>query len=139
MIPPGPGSVLDKNTNTYIPGSEDGKVAVDGSYIPPQNVEITDDGKILVAVKDSTGAVIVKEMSPPNPVLSQSSSSIGSVATTIAANPSAPFNPPKNVEMNPDLLPRPGQMPSGGVQGITDPSTVLSNSRYTGTTITVRP
>lgn len=139
IIPPGPGSVLDKNTNTYIPGREDGKVAVDGSYIPPQNVEITDDGKILVAVKDSTGAVIVKEMTPPSPVLSQNSSSIGSVATTITANPSKPVSTSKNVEVNPDLLPRPGQMPSGGVQGITDPSTVLSNSRFTDTTITVKP
>src|SRR5690606_12068793 len=54
VIPPGPDSVLDPNTNTYIPSASNGVVGSDGNYVPPKNVEITNDGKILVAVKDAS-------------------------------------------------------------------------------------
>jgi hypothetical protein len=40
IIPPGPGSILDKNSNTYIPGQEMGQVNTDGTYQPPENVAI---------------------------------------------------------------------------------------------------
>jgi hypothetical protein len=69
IIPPGPGSVLDSNTNTYIPASNDGKVATDGSYIPPKNVEITGDGKIFVATTTKTGETRVQEVTKPSPVV----------------------------------------------------------------------
>ena len=52
IIPPGDSSVLDPVTNTYIPGPEIGKVGSDGNYLPPKNVEITPDGKIMVVVTD---------------------------------------------------------------------------------------
>ena len=69
IIPPGPGSLLDKNSNTYIPGQQMGTVNADGTYIPPENVEITGDGKVLVTVTDDeTGAVKVKEVAPPPPI-----------------------------------------------------------------------
>ena len=70
VIPPGPDSVLDPNTNTYIPGPDSGKVAADGNFTPPSNVEITADGKILVAVADSSGSIKVVEVAPPSPVKS---------------------------------------------------------------------
>lgn len=55
IIPPGKDSILDTNTNTYIPGPDTGKVSSDGSYQPPKNIEITGDGKIMAAVVGSNG------------------------------------------------------------------------------------
>lgn len=86
IIPPGPASVLDNNSNTYIPGQADGKVAVDGSYIPPKNVEITQDGKIMIAVVGTNGDVIVQEVQKPAPVYSETSVSIGQVSEVLASN-----------------------------------------------------
>lgn len=68
IIPPAPGSVLDANTNTFIPAPGSGKVGADGNYIPPKNVEITNDGKILVAVNEG-GVVKVREAPRPAPVV----------------------------------------------------------------------
>lgn len=137
IIPPGPGSVLDSNTNTYIPGSDSGKVATDGSYIPPKNVEITEDGKILVAVKDSTGAIVVKEVPPPSPVLVMNSASIGSVATTVAAGGPVPPPQPKTGDIP---LPQPGVdsrfTPTGGIMNVNDPT---KGSGFSDTTIHVKP
>lgn len=67
IIPPGPGSVLDTNTNTYIPGQDSGKVASDGSYIPPKNIEITNDGKVLVKTLDPQGRPVIG-VAPTSPV-----------------------------------------------------------------------
>ncbi len=140
IIPPGPGAILDTNTNTYIPAPDAGKVASDGSYIPPKNVEITGDGKILVAVKDNTGAVIVKEVPPPAPVVHSSSITLGTVAQVVATTGALPPQTVKpEVDLNPGGGPRTPVPVSGGVQGITDPSTVLSNSQFSDTTITVKP
>lgn len=140
IIPPGPGAILDTNTNTYIPAPDAGKVASDGSYIPPKNVEITGDGKILVAVKDNTGAVIVKEVPPPPPVVHSSSITLGAVAQVVATTGALPPQTVKpEVDLNPGGGPRTPVPVSGGVQGITDPSTVLSNSQFSDTTITVKP
>jgi hypothetical protein len=136
IIPPGPGSVLDTNTNTYIPGSDSGKVATDGSYIPPKNVEITDDGKILVAVKDSTGAVVVKEVPPPAPVTMLNTSSIGAAAGIVSAGGTVP--PPAAPKDIP--LPQPGMdsrfAPTGGIMNVNDPT---RGSGLSDTTIHVNP
>ena len=90
IIPPGPGSVLDKNTNTYIPGADTGKVSSDGNYIPPKNVEITNDGKIMVAVPDRvSGTVKVTEVAKPAPTLTAVGAvGIGQVSQVMASNPS---------------------------------------------------
>ena len=72
IIPPSADSVLDVNSNTYIPNGDSGKVGADGNYIPPKNVEITDDGKILVAVEDKRGQVKVQEIEKPIPILANS-------------------------------------------------------------------
>ncbi len=87
IIPPGPGSILDSNTNTYIPASEGGKVASDGSYIPPKNIEITNDGKILVATVGKNGETRVQEAPKPSPVVvstivDRSAASLGGATNT---------------------------------------------------------
>ena len=137
IIPPGPGAVLDTNTNTYIPGSDSGKVAADGSYIPPKNVEITGDGKILVAVKDGTGAIVVKEVPAPSPVTNRNTASIGSVASTVAAGGSVP---PAPVLKGDIPLPQPGTdnrfVPNGGIMNVNDPT---RGSGLSDTTIHVKP
>lgn len=137
IIPPGPTAVLDTNTNTYIPGADAGKSATDGSYIPPKNVEITNDGKILVAIKDPTGAVVVKEIPPPAPIVAATSVSIGGAAANAASGGSA-SRPAAN---HPDFdiknrLP-PGIPTSGGLQGINDPATQMNT--HSNTTINVKP
>lgn len=115
IIPPGPGSVLDSNTNTYIPGQGSGNVAPDGTFIPPKNVEITNDGKIMVAVTDKSGAVVVKEVPPPQPVISPSSVALGELPHIISAG--GLLSPPPG-----ELPPLDRFTPSGGIQGINDPT-----------------
>lgn len=137
IIPPGPDSVLDSNTNTYIPGQDSGNVAIDGSYIPPKNVEITDDGKVLVAVPGTDGPVVT-EVPPPAPVVSSTSTTIGQTATQIATGPipPPPTNPPPAELSGVD----PRFSPSGGYVGSNDPARVLSGgSKKVDTTIVVRP
>lgn len=88
IIPPGPGSLLDKNSNTYIPGQEMGQVNGDGTYVPPENVEITADGKVLVSVTDdASGAVKVQEVQAPTPVQSTGSVSLANMSNVLAENP----------------------------------------------------
>jgi hypothetical protein len=106
IIPPGESSVLDQVTNTYIPGPEVGKVGADGNYVPPKNVEITNDGKILVVVNDGSGKSVVVEKLPPPPVK-------GAID----------FNAPTTLPTAPlpgtsTLLPPPPQPISGGVQDV---------------------
>lgn len=136
IIPPGPGAVLDTNTNTYIPSSDAGKVAADGSYIPPKNVEITADGKILVAVTDKTGAVIVKEVPPPAPIVAVNSMTIGTAAESIATGSVLP-PPPTNSDIP---LPQPGMdsrfAPTGGIMNVNDPT---KGSGFSDTRIIVNP
>jgi len=141
IIPPGANAVLDKNTNTYIPGQDTGKVAADGSYIPPKNIEITNDGKIIVTMPDHTGETVRKEVPPPVPVVAAGEHPFKD-AQRIPGSvdmPQVGVKPPRDV-----LLPQPGMdnrfMPSGGFIGPNDPSRVLSNGTGTvDTTIRVKP
>jgi hypothetical protein len=81
IIPPGKDSILDVNTNSYIPGPETGKVSADGSYLPPKNMEITADGKMMIAVVGANGSMKVIEVQPPSPVkLDISAPTIGTLA-----------------------------------------------------------
>jgi len=125
IIPPGPSAVLDGNTNTYIPGSDSGKIASDGSYIPPKNVEITNDGKIMVAVTDATGAVVVKEIPPPPPVVTTTSVAFGEVYSTTLSGSTQTTTQPKPVSDIP--LPGTGTVdtrfaPTGGIINVNDPT-----------------
>ncbi len=111
IIPPGPGSVLDPNTNTFIP-SQSGKISADGSYVPPKNVEITNDGKILVAVADTaTGTVKVQEVPKPSVVFSNTGVSLAKVSEVLVNSPTAASGPaaiaagPKNDILNKNFVP----------------------------------
>lgn len=124
IIPPGPTAVLDSNTNTYIPGGDSGTVAADGSYIPPSNVEITNDGKILVAVTDSNGQVVVQEVPPPSPIILEGQTSIGTTATDIQSGTTTTAT--TTTTTNSDVsLPGTGVdsrfAPTGGIQNVYDP------------------
>jgi hypothetical protein len=56
IIPPAADSVFDPNTNSFIASSSNGTVNSDGSFVPPANVEITTDGKILVVIPSGTNS-----------------------------------------------------------------------------------
>jgi hypothetical protein len=88
VIPPGPDSVLDRNSNTYIPGPANGSVEEDGSYRPPKNMRLTDDGKLMIAVKDASGKEMFKEIEKPVPIIDNSRLGLSQVEEAIGKNPS---------------------------------------------------
>ncbi|HXH74762.1 MAG TPA: FecR family protein [Bacteriovoracaceae bacterium] len=69
IVPPAPDSRLDKLSNTYMSGSGNGTVAKNGDYVPPKNMEITNDGKILVAAASKGGEMMVREIEKPVPIM----------------------------------------------------------------------
>jgi hypothetical protein len=89
IIPPGPDSVFDPNTSSFIPGPSIGAVSGDGNYMPPANVEITNDGTILVAHKSSDGTLKVTQAPPPSPVVTSAPliNSTSSISTFSAPVP----------------------------------------------------
>jgi hypothetical protein len=107
IIPPGAKAVFDPHTNTYIAGRDSGEVASDGSYIPPKNVEITKDGKILVATTDRKGTTTINEVAPSSPVINGADS--GSETTTPKSNSPTLDNFDNRFT------------PSGGLSGVNDP------------------
>lgn len=147
IIPPGPTSVLDKNTNTYIPGPESGKVTTDGTYVPPKNVEITDGGKIFVAVSDASGSMKVQEVQKPVPIIGQNHVSLGQIPQVIQGNPGM-LPPPGGIITNDILntsfapnglndLSNQRLNQTGGFTSVTDPTRL--NSTKVDTTIVVQP
>lgn len=145
IIPPGPGSILDNNTNTYIPGQETGIVGGDGSYIPPKNVEITDDGKILVALPDGSGNIRVQEVEKPVPIVSLINVPINQIGEVLLTNPTL-INPEKVVDndiLNGTFAPsgvtdlsNDQLNQSGGFTGVNDPT---RTSGPVDATIVVKP
>ncbi|HXH32159.1 MAG TPA: FecR family protein [Bacteriovoracaceae bacterium] len=145
IIPPGPGSVLDSNTNTYIPGQSSGRVASDGSYVPPKNVEITFDGKIMIAVTDTKGNTIVQEVERPVPVVSVGNVPLASVGTVIRDNPGMlnPKGPVTNDILNSNYAPsglndlsNQQRNVSGGINTVND---AVNSNTHTKTTIIIQP
>lgn len=141
IIAPGPGSVLDANTNTYIPGQDGGRVSDSGDFIPPKNVEITADGKIMVTTTNANGETVVKEVPKAAPVAQTVASTTPGAAVPGAASTTAVV--PKNdilrttagsatmpTQMNPPKL-------DGGIQGVNDPT--RASLPYTDTTIIIKP
>jgi hypothetical protein len=133
IIPPAAGSVLDRNTNTYIAPSTSGTVANDGSYVPPKDVQITNSGQVLVTVTNSSGQQIQKEIPKPSPVaasaavlnpvagVAPSTNSIVAISVQPpkdppAVGPGSPFTPTFN---NPNVPP-----PTAGVTPTNDPAVV---------------
>ncbi len=136
IIPPGPDSVLDKNSNTYIPGSDSGRVASDGTYIPPKNIEITDKGTIVVSANDS-GSVKTKEIPPPVPIITPRATAFGQMGN-LDRGPA--MNPPGGSDR--DIQP-PGFggvdnrfNQNGGIFNVNDPT---RGSGFSNTTISVGP
>ncbi len=108
IIPPGQGSVLDANTNTYIPGPGQGEVNNVGEYVPPKNVEITSDGKLMVAFKDETGTIKIQEIPKPAPtIVQQPPVNLAHIGTILTNNPSLvqPGAPLNNDIINRRFLP----------------------------------
>lgn len=123
IIPPGPGSVLDSNSNTYIPGSDSGSIAQDGNYIPPKDTEITPDGKIMTVSTDKNGNTVRTEVPKPVPT----------TGGPYIMNGPSPASYPFPVSRTGDIpLPQPGldsrMQQSGGLGGVNDTSRVLSGS-----------
>lgn len=107
IIPPGPGSILDTNTNTYISGPGQGEVTSVGEYSPPKNVEITSDGKIMIAFKDESGAIKIQEIEKPKPLINDFGVSLVSAGDLIAKQPTLinPKGPITNDILNKSFAP----------------------------------
>jgi hypothetical protein len=143
IIPPGPGSVLDPNTNSYIPAPDQGQISATGEYVPPKNVEITSDGKILVAVLDSSGQVSIQEIEKPKPVATSTGVSLGNVVETLQNNPTliSATQPVSNDILNSSFVPgglndltNLQRNTEGGITSINDAA-----QQRTDTQVTVRP
>jgi len=89
IIPPPADSVLDPNTNTFIPTSNNGTVADDGSFVPPAGVEITKEGKILISITTPNAEAPAKiiEVQQMAPVVSKESTSLATVVNVIRNEP----------------------------------------------------
>lgn len=119
VIPPAPGSVFDKNTNSFIPAPGNGSVSSSGNYVPPQNVTITNDGKIFLNIP-TAGENKIVEVARPAPVIAPASVSLTQVAQIAMNNPaiiqggSIAVTPPPPAPMptpNMTMIPP----PSGGI------------------------
>lgn len=117
IIPPPTGSVFDKNTNTYIPSPGNGKIAADGSYLPPKNVEITTDGKLLISTVDSSGVKVVQEVNKPAPLITTNAVTLTSATQILTMNP-PPIGTSPNDILNKQFLPG----------GFTDVNNILKNN-----------
>jgi FecR protein len=107
IIPPDASSVLDKNTNTYI-STKNGTVGADGNYVPPKNVEITNDGKVLVSITDKAGVVKVQEVPQASPVVTANAVSLTSQTTETshaAAATAVAVAAPRNDIINKNFVP----------------------------------
>ncbi len=142
IIPPAAGSVLDRNTNTYIAPASSGTVANDGSYVPPKDVQITNGGQILITYTNSSGQQVQREIPRPSPVSASAAvlnpvAGAGPAANSIVASsnlgpkeppavgPGSPFTPTFN---NPNVPP-----PTAGVTPTNDPAVVSQPNAPTST------
>jgi hypothetical protein len=132
IIPPDSKAVLDPVTSTYIPSPGSGSVASNGSYVPPKNVEITDNGKILVAVKDNTGAIVVKEIPPPPPVVSANTPTLSSLGAVVTGpTPAGGFSTGSRSDKGPGANGQNGKERSGPVRDIPLPVPGSFDPRFT--------
>lgn len=143
IIPPGPDSALDSNTNTYMPFNK-GTVSSGGDYIPPKNFEITPNGDIMKAVTDAKGNTVVQKVEKEVPVMSRTVAT-GTTSSAIGS-PTAPMKPlPSNDILNSRATPQ-GMMDvsnnsrnvTGGVENINQVVN-LPPAGKTDTTIIVNP
>jgi hypothetical protein len=97
IIPPAPDSILDQNTNTYVAGSGNGTIASNGDYVPPKNMEISNDGKIMVSSADGK---TVRELSKPIPIINVDGGSLTKQADTRFVSSTPPPPNPQNDILN---------------------------------------
>jgi hypothetical protein len=120
VIPPAANSVYDPNTKSFISGSGNGSVDADGDFIPPANVTITSDGKLMMTVQIGQGEMKTVELPKMMPVITSSSMSFNQVSQTIIQNPSLISStgtiqintPPQITTLPPTSIAPP---PSGGI------------------------
>lgn len=135
IIAPPPGSVFDPNTNSYIATGTAGTVSSTGEYVPPKNVEITPDQKILVASVDpKTGQTVVKEVAPPPPVMASTPVITSGTAPVNAFQPPPPAADTQKMAPPPTMLPPP--INYNNTQA-TDLKTVNQIEQKTTTTTTI--
>lgn len=134
IVGPGPDSVLDSNTNTYIPGKDVGSVATNGEYVPPKNIEITADGKVLM-LKPGVGGPEIKTIIPPPPIVKASVPSFGKLPdyqrTTLD-----PLRPPGDINTDLSTWSNDQLNSTGGITGVNDPTRIIGP---VDTTIIVNP
>lgn len=119
VIPPPADSVFDSNTNSFIPSSGNGKVSADGNFVPPKNIEITTEGKVLMTVPAGGGTKVV-ELPKPAPVVTPAAASLVQVVQIVTTNPTLVTNtgtvainqPPVVTTLPPTTLAPP---PTGGL------------------------
>ncbi len=122
VIPPPADSVFDSNTNSFIPSSGNGKVSADGNFVPPKDIEITTEGKVLMTVPVEGGTKVV-ELPKPAPVVAPAAASLTQVVQIVATNPTlvtstgtvAINQPPVVTVLPPTTIAPP---PSGGLTPI---------------------
>lgn len=125
IIPPGADSVLDPNTNSFIAGPEAGQVADDGSFVPPKNIEITSDGKILISVTSENGEKKIVEVARPSPVKEEAARG---PAFSFPPNPiGTPSAPPKDAPLISPNDPA-NRNATGGVSNVNDANQQIYNT-----------
>jgi hypothetical protein len=105
IIPPAGDSIFDPNTNSYIASSSNGTVSSDGSFVPPANVEITNDGKILVVIPSagSSEPKVVQIEKPPVTIqpAAVSLTQVVSIVTEVVSNSVATEAPQNSTTSQP--------------------------------------
>lgn len=129
IIPPGPDSALDKNTDSY--GLSQGiKIESDGS-VTIKGGEINSDGKLMMTVVGSDGKlqVVVRDLPPP---IKSNEPLAGNLIGLAPVGPA----PLPGIQTNPDITLNPdggvlGNAPSGGITNVNDAVQQLSNKTKT--------
>lgn len=70
IFPPSADSKLDTTSNTYIDSGAEVKVDEFGNFIPPENIKITRDGKIVATVSEGPNNNQQIELRKPIPIMS---------------------------------------------------------------------
>lgn len=145
IIAPPPGSVYDPITNSYLPSGSIGTVSTTGEYVPPTNVEITTEGKVLVATVDATGNTVVSETKMTAPVMTTNTTiETTSGTTTFVSTTTSPTTTTTTSTTSNDILGNPidsdalakTQTTTSDATATTDNKTsLILNSKTTATVI----
>lgn len=87
IIPPSAQSVYDQNTNSFIDSGGNGTVSSDGEFLPPENIQITDRGEMILTVKNENGAVQNIKIELQQPVMNSEAPSLNKVSISLREHP----------------------------------------------------